>query len=58
MANEKEKLIRELIAGGHLKSKRIIEAFRLVDRADFVPYAFKHEAYGNYPLSIGFGQTV
>lgn len=50
----KESLINE----GALKTPRIIEAFRAVDRADFVPEALKDEAYGNYPLPIGEEQTI
>ncbi len=53
-----ESLIQELIDGGYLKMPRIIEAFREIDRADFVPAELQDEAYGNYPLAIGFGQTI
>lgn len=54
----KENLIKELIDEGYLKSPAIIEAFKAVDRADFVPAEYKNEAYGNYPLPIGLGQTI
>ncbi|MBI2013659.1 MAG: protein-L-isoaspartate O-methyltransferase [Candidatus Colwellbacteria bacterium] len=54
----KEKLIEGLISAEYLKTSRIIEAFRAVDRADFVPKEYQSEAYGNYPLSIGEGQTI
>lgn len=54
----KEKLIRELIADGYLKTPGIIEAFRKIDRADFIPEDLKNESYGNYPLPLGFGQTI
>lgn len=55
---DKESLMRELIGGGYLKSPLIIDAFGVVDRKDFVPEEFQDEAYGNYPLPIGFGQTI
>jgi len=58
MAESNEKLIRELIGGGYLKSKNLIDAFRKIDRKDFVPRELWIEAYGNYPLPIGFGQTI
>lgn len=53
-----ESLIQSLIDEGVLKTPRIIEAFRAIDRADFVPEELKNEAYGNYPLPIGYGQTI
>src|SRR3990170_6021596 len=54
----KADLIQELIETGYLKTPRIIDAFQNIDRVDFVPEPFKGEAYENYPLSIGFGQTI
>jgi len=58
MADSNEELIKELIRGGYLKSKNLIDAFRKIDRKDFVPRELWSEAYGNYPLPIGFGQTI
>ncbi len=58
MAKNSEDLIRELVAGGYLASPALIEAFRAIDRKDFVPNEYVTEAYGNYPLPIGFGQTI
>lgn len=55
---DKESLIKELIAGGYLKSKAVIEAFRKVSREDFILEEHLDEAYGNYPLPIGEGQTI
>jgi len=54
----RETLIRSLIDEGYLKTPSIIEAFEKIDRADFVPEDQKKETYGNYPLPIGFGQTI
>ena len=53
-----KKLIEELMSMGYLKTPRIIEAFRKVDRKDFILEDLQHEAYGNYPLPIGNGQTI
>jgi protein-L-isoaspartate(D-aspartate) O-methyltransferase len=41
-----------------LKTPRIIEAFRAVDRRDFVPDEYAGRAYDNQPLPIGYGQTI
>ena len=54
----KDALIEKLIADKMLKSEEIIEAFRRIDRADFVPEEYGDEAYGDYPLPIGRGQTI
>lgn len=51
-------LIDGLIREGYLKTSRIIDAFRAIDRADFVPDDLKSEAYINAPLPIGRGQTI
>jgi len=53
-----EKLIKQLIDQGYLKSSAIVEAFRKIKRKDFVPKELKGEATGNYPLPIGYGQTI
>jgi len=41
-----------------LRTDGIIDAFRTVDRKDFVLKEYEKEAYGDYPLPIGFGQTI
>jgi len=53
-----DKLIQELKSKGVLKHKLAQEAFKTIDRADFVPKDEKPEAYQNRPLSIGYGQTI
>jgi protein-L-isoaspartate(D-aspartate) O-methyltransferase len=52
------KLIQELIDEEYLKTPKIIEAFEKIDRADFIPPTERGEALGNYPLPIGFDQTI
>lgn len=51
-------LVEELQRGGYLKTPAIIDAFKSVDRALFVPDEFKSQAYENRPLPIGFEQTI
>jgi protein-L-isoaspartate(D-aspartate) O-methyltransferase len=51
-------LITRLVQSGVLKNPLLIEAFKKIDRKDFVLEAFTDEAYGNYPISIGEGQTI
>ncbi|MFH0712481.1 MAG: protein-L-isoaspartate O-methyltransferase [Candidatus Jorgensenbacteria bacterium] len=54
----KDKLIDDLIRDGYLKTPPIIEAFRKIDRADFVLPEHVPTAYVNAPLPIGEGQTI
>jgi len=57
-------LINQLIEQKYLKSPLIIEAFKKIKRADFVPDEIVREkgegfvAEYNAPLSIGYGQTI
>ena len=58
MNQEHENLINSLVKDGYLKTLEIIEAFKAIDRKDFVPEEQKSEAYVNAPLPIGFSQTI
>jgi len=51
-------LVNNLIKEKWLKSPKVIEAFREVKRADFLPNEIKNLAELNNALSIGFGQTI
>lgn len=57
-------LIENLISQGYIKTPRIIEAFSQVPRFNFLPKEgrsikeLKVEAENNYPLPIGWGQTI
>ena len=53
-----KRLIRKLSAEGCLRSPRVIEAMRQVDRKDFVPVHLRDQAYESRPLPIGAGQTI
>ncbi len=55
---DKEFLITSLKKDGYLKSPLIADAFRAVDRKDFIPEDVRDSAYENIPLPIGFGQTI
>jgi protein-L-isoaspartate(D-aspartate) O-methyltransferase len=51
-------LINNLIEGGWLKTLEIIEAFKKIKRADFLPEDIKNLAEENEALPIGYGQTI
>jgi len=54
----RERLVSMLIADGDLKDRRVADAMRRVPRHAFVPDVPLGEAYGNYPVPIGFDQTI
>lgn len=56
--SSKKQLVQDLIFFKVLKTPDIIDAFKRIDRADFVPEKYRNEAYEDYPLPIGFGQTI
>jgi len=58
MSIDYENLIDSLIKDGYLKTPGIIEAFKAIDRADFVLEQYQSDAYINAPLAIGFDQTI
>ena len=53
-----QSLIQQLIYQNILRTPRIIEAFKKIDRKDFVQPIDIENAYSNYPLPIGYGQTI
>jgi len=54
----KEELIKKIIDEDILRTREIIDAFKTIDRADFVQSEYLSEAYGDCPLPIGQGQTI
>lgn len=56
--NNLAELVSHLRQSGALHSKTLTEAFLAIDRADFVPAALLSQAYEDYPLPIGHGQTI
>ncbi|MBI4094394.1 MAG: methyltransferase domain-containing protein [Candidatus Liptonbacteria bacterium] len=58
MPESHDELVRELIEHGYLKTPRVIQAFRAIDRKHFVPLEYRDGAYANEPIPIGHGQTI
>ncbi len=60
MPYEKERsaLVEKQLVGRGISDKRVLEAFRKIPRHEFVPKKLLNEAYADYPLSIGEGQTI
>jgi protein-L-isoaspartate(D-aspartate) O-methyltransferase len=58
MYHKYQNLIDQLEAEGYLKTPEIIAAFRHIKRTDFVLPGLEHESHYNFPLLIGYGQTI
>ena len=57
-AAERAHMIRTQIEARGLQDPRVLEAMRNVRRHLFVPAKSRRSAYGDYPLSIGYDQTI
>ena len=54
----RERMVKEQIEGRGIKDPLTLAALRTVPRHLFVPAAAEAEAYGDFPLPIGHGQTI
>jgi protein-L-isoaspartate(D-aspartate) O-methyltransferase len=54
----REKMVSQQIEARGVEDERVLEAMRSVPRHLFVPEARREEAYEDYPLPIGEGQTI
>jgi len=56
----REKMVKEQLTspGRDISDERVLTAMATVPRHEFVPEAYKHQAYEDHPLPIGFGQTI
>jgi protein-L-isoaspartate(D-aspartate) O-methyltransferase len=54
----RERMVKEQIEGRDIKDPRTLAAMRKVPRHLFVPEASASQAYGDFPLPIGHGQTI
>ena len=52
-----EMVKRQLIPRG-INDRRVLDAFLRVEREKFVPSSLREDAYKDFPLSIGEGQTI
>ena len=57
-AAEREKMVRQQIAGRGIEGARLLDAFRAVPRELFVPEGVREFAYEDGPLPIEAGQTI
>ena len=58
LASERERMVREQIAGRGISDAALLDALRSVPREMFVSAEQAHLAYGDHPLPIECGQTI
>ncbi|MFH1902656.1 MAG: protein-L-isoaspartate(D-aspartate) O-methyltransferase [Candidatus Omnitrophota bacterium] len=54
----REQMVERHLAGRGIKDPAVLSAFRCVPRERFVPPEYQEDAYGDFPLPIGFEQTI
>jgi len=54
----RNRMVDEQLIPRDIKDKRVLEAFRKVERHKFLPDELRTSAYADYPIPIGEGQTI
>jgi protein-L-isoaspartate(D-aspartate) O-methyltransferase len=54
----RRKMVQEQLVSRGIKDKRVLDAMMKVPRHLFVEEGLWHQAYGDFPLPIGEGQTI
>ena len=51
-------MVSQQLRSRDIRSPRVLEAMRAVPRHLFIPETERRDAYGDHPVSIGYGQTI
>ena len=51
-------MVERQLVGRGIRGQRLLEAFLRVPRHEFVPQSLRDQAYADWPLPIGRGQTI
>lgn len=54
----RKRMVREQLLARGIKDKRVLDAMMKIPRHLFVEEGLWHQAYGDFPLPIGEGQTI
>jgi len=57
-ALERERMVEQQLRGRDIRNEAVLQAMRRVPRHRFVPADEQGGSYTDYPLPIGFGQTI
>jgi protein-L-isoaspartate(D-aspartate) O-methyltransferase len=55
---ERMRMVAEQIRAREIRDPRVLAAMERVPRHLFMPESVRSEAYGDHPVSIGYGQTI
>ena len=55
---QRTRMVESQLRGRDIRDPRVLEAMREVPRHLFVPEAERDDAYGDFPLPIGYSQTI
>ena len=55
---ERSRMVAEQIRAREVRDPRVLTAMERVPRHLFMPESVRSEAYGDHPVSIGYGQTI
>jgi len=58
MKKQRERMVEKIEKEYRLNSPKILSAMRDVPREKFVARIYRHFAYSDWPITIGFGQTM
>ncbi len=58
MTKKREQMVETQMQRRGIEDPRVLDAMRAVERHRFVPEAAQGDAYEDYPLTIGHGQTI
>lgn len=58
LAQARARMVREQIVARGITDPRVLEAMGRVPRHEFIPAGERGEAYEDWPLPIGYGQTI
>ena len=57
-ADKRHEMVKDQIIDRGIVNSEVIRAMRKVPRHLFVPLEYQNDAYGDFPLPIGYGQTI
>lgn len=57
-AERRERMVQNQLVDRGICDRRVLDAMNSVPREEFVPGQLQSEAYEDWPLPIGFGQTI
>jgi protein-L-isoaspartate(D-aspartate) O-methyltransferase len=55
---QRERMVESQLRARDIRDPRVLSAMREVPRHLFVPEAERADAYGDFPLPIGYAQTI